>query len=157
MCCVCIEQATDAYVEINPMQSHAILFHLIIITVRNSICRMVMFLHLSVILFTGESVYPSMNWAGSVSVQGVSARGCVCPGECLPRGCLPGVSAHGVCLPRGGVCLGGRVVSAQAGICPVTVSAQGATGANSPLEMASAEDGMPYCCKGAFPCPPNWC
>ena len=49
----------------------------------------------------------------------VSLRESVCPGGCLPRGCLPRVvSVGGGCFPRvclsEGVCLGG---SAQGNVC----------------------------------------
>ena len=61
---------------------------------------------------------------------GVSGGWCVCPGRCLPGGCLPGVGVcPGGCLPggggvsaqRGGICLGGCL---PGGVCPGGVSAQ---------------------------------
>ena len=66
-----------------------------------------MFLQLSIILFTGWGVYPSMQWAGDVYSSMQWGR------EVSARGCLPG----GFC--QRGVCLSTRGVSAQG------VSAQG--------------------------------
>ena len=55
-----------------------------VITARKRSCGKVMFLRLSVILFTGEGMYPNMQWAGGVhpSMQ---------RGVCLwvKRGCTP--------------------------------------------------------------------
>ena len=45
---------------------------LLIFTARKLSCRKVMFLHLSVILFTGR-VYPRMEWAGGVCESGGDA------------------------------------------------------------------------------------
>ena len=60
-----------------------------------------MFLHLSMIVFTGRSL------SRGVSVQGVSlSRGCLCPGSLCPGGFLY----------RGAL---SRRVSVQGGLCPV--------------------------------------
>ena len=73
-----------------------------------------MFLHLSVILFTGgRSLFQHAprHMTRGVSVQGVSVQGGLCPGGSLSRG--------GLCLRvsvQGGLCPGG--VSVQGGLCP---------------------------------------
>ena len=59
-----------------------------LITARKPSCGKVVFLHLSVILFTKEGVYPSMQWAGGLPREGVWPGG-VHP---LPTACW--VSTH---------------------------------------------------------------
>ena len=105
---------------------------------------------------TGQGVCVSQHAMGRGGVwQGCLAEGClpvgVCPGGCLfggvcPGGCLPrGVSAQGVCLPRGGVSAQG--VSAQGCVCPgvarhppVGVSAQGLP--DTPCEQNDWQTGV---------------
>ena len=76
------------------------------ITARKRSCGKVMFLHLSVILFTGE---------GSLSRWGVSVQGSLCPGGLCLGGSLSGksLSREGGLCPWG-LCLG---VSVQGGLC----------------------------------------
>ena len=75
-----------------------------------------MFLHLSVILFTGGSLS-----SGSLS-RGVSVQGNLCPGD-LSSG---GFSVQEVSV-QASLCPGGTVqgVSVQGGLCPGLVSVQG--------------------------------
>ena len=87
-------------------------------------------------------VYPSMHWAGRMCIASQHAmgrecllRGVVCPGECLPKGCLTGsVRLGGVCQGVSAWEVFGQGVSAQGGLprgclprgcLPRTVSALG--------------------------------
>ena len=64
----------------------------------------------------GGGVYPSMHWAGVCVYPSMHWVGCVYPSMHWSGGCLSGgVSAQGVCLPKGCVCPG---VSGQGGVCP---------------------------------------
>ena len=80
----------------------------LIITVRKEVAKVIMFLHLSVILFGGGVCYPSMHcrWYPSMPCS----RG-ACSGGCLLRG-VP--ASGGACfggVPAPGGCLLGRVCS----------------------------------------------
>ena len=105
-----------------------------LITYRKRNCGKVMFLHLSVILFTGEWSLSRMVSVHQVSVQGVSFWG-LCPGGSL----CPGVSA------QGGLCPGG---SLSWGVSVLGVSVQGVSVQRESLSRGVSVLGV--ICLGAF-------
>ena len=84
-----------------------------VITGRKPSCRKVMFLHVSVILFTG-GLCPGESLSRGVSVRGVSVQGFSVQGESTSRG----VSVRGLC-PGGSLSRGSlsRGVSFQGDLC----------------------------------------
>ena len=86
-----------------------IMLLLVLITARKRSCGKVMFLHLSVILFTGGSLSRGCVCQGGLSpVGGLCLQGVFVGGGFLSRGFLSkgSLSRGGLC-PGGGICLGG--------------------------------------------------
>ena len=88
------------------------ILHNYIFTARKRSCGKVMFLQVSVILFTGGGAIPACIAGGIPACRAAGLRGIwpggACSGGLLPGGCLfRGVPAHGGCLLLGGCLLGG--------------------------------------------------
>ena len=114
-----------------PSQMSVIMLLLVLITARKRSCGKVMFLHLSVILFTGRSLSSGGSLSSGCLCQvGVSVKGgslsrgvSVCRGSLSGGVSVQGVSVQGGLSPEGCLCPGGSL--SRGGLCVGGVSVQG--------------------------------